>query len=199
MVVPGIYEPAFLTMEVIDIIQDCVDGASQKLLPYLQSIDNKITGIHFLFGPPEDVVAMLETKARTPEGRLTKYPLVALFLDIEEVSGERSDVQCSVTLDLVICTNADPKHTPPQRKQGSFGPILHPIRNELLQQFAMHPAIEQSNAGLIKHNKVDRYYWGKRGLQYYKDGQKNVFSDFIDATEMLNTELTIFYYEKICN
>lgn len=185
-----------MIIPIVNIMQEVVADVSTVLTPQLQLIDNKITGIHYIYGHPQDIVEELTQKSKTEANKFDRYPLIGLFLDIAEEKGDgNSAIESTASLNGFIATQTSPSLKPFQRTRDKFIPILYPIYEELLRQITRHKDIAETVVSQIPHNKYDRYQWGKGGLEYYDNrGTKNIFNDAIDAVEF--TDLKINFYKQ---
>jgi len=180
---------------VVNIVTEVVQKVSVAITPYLQTINNKYEGVRFDYGHPADIIAKIVQFGPTEENRFKKYPLIGLFLDFPQTRGVNNETETRVKLSMFICIGTQANYTPQQRTQQSFVPILIPIYDELMKQFLKHNAVIKPENLKIPHEYVERYQWGKGGLEYYDNGKKNVFNDFIDAIELINLELDL---KNIC-
>lgn len=174
---------------VVDIMQEIVSNVSVAMLPVLQAIQPAYTGVRFDYGHPADIVSKLANYSATEAFRYQKYPLIGLFLDFPQTMGQSAGVESATGLNLFIAVGTDPKYTPQQRTDATFKPLLYPIKDELIRQMLLHPSVVTPSNRKFTHTHVDRYQWGKGGLEYYNNGQKNTFNDFIDAIELLNFQI----------
>ena len=174
---------------VVDIMQEIVDKVSLAMLPQLQALNPAYTGVRFDYGHPADIVGKLVNYSSTDQFRYQKYPLIGLFLDFPQTMGESASVLSSTGLNLFIAVGTEQKYTPQQRTEMTFKPILYPIKDALIEQMLLHPAVVTPLNRKFQHTHVDRYQWGKGGLEYYNNGQKNTFNDYIDAIELLNLKI----------
>lgn len=180
---------------IVYIIQDVVSEVSAKVLTSLQAIDNNITAVHYDYGHPSEILARLEAKAKTAKNRVNCYPLIGLFLDFPETTTGRPDMFSEATLHIFICHATINKLTSQERTERKFIPILYPIFEQFLKSILANPYISEKNYSALKYTKTDRYKWGTGGIEYYKDGLKNTFNDFIDAIEITNLKLS---FKKEC-
>jgi hypothetical protein len=162
---------------IVKIMGDIVSKVSANMLTYLQSIDANYSGVRYDYGHPSDIVGRIAQYSNTPEFRFKKYPLIGLFLDFPEKRGEdyTTMIKTSARLDMFICCGTNKTHTPQQRTDATFIPILIPIYEEFLKQLRLNKNIVTPNGGIFRHNYTARYQWGKGGIEYYENGKKNIF------------------------
>lgn len=175
-------------------MKEVVEGVSSEMLAYLQTIDPAYTGVRYDYGHPSDIVAKLVSYNATEEFRYKKYPLIGLFLDFPQSKGIAVNVTSRVRFNLFIAVGTTQSFSPEERTQNSFIPLLYPIRDEFFNQLSKHNYILKPEGKQYVHEQVDRYQWGKGGLEYYNNGAKNVFNDYIDAIELLGLEIDFTNY-----
>jgi hypothetical protein len=182
---------------IVDEIGAVVANVSTVLLPKLQIVDPKIQAVNYLYGHPNEIIATLTARDKSPQLRFKKYPLVALFQDFPEVKGKVVGEDNTVTLHLLIASATLPTYKADERYARNFKPILYPIYNELLRQLDFNGNFFTKSPEQIEHTKIDRLYWGNKGIEFTSGKEtKNIFVDWIDCIELLN--LTLPTYTKIC-
>lgn len=172
---------------VVDIIGDCVAEANTVLLAKLQAVDPTIVGINYQYGPPLEINETLMQMSKADTTQPKKYPLVALYMPIDEgslVAG--GDTQVPVRLIVARWSNKTDKAS--QRMAKNFKPILYPICYELLNQFALDTRIVSNGADTFGESKKIWPYWDD-------NTGKNPLIDWLDVIE-LNIKLT--FNLKIC-
>ena len=180
-------------MIVVDLIKEIVAKVSTNLTPDLQSLDSRITGVHFMNGHPLEVIETLAQKDKSNTFRFEKYPLIALFQDFAEVHTGNIGAPLELTLHLIIARATRPEYKASERYEKNFKPFLYPIYNEFLRQLNLSGLFMIYNSSIIPHTKYDRLYWGKEGL--FKN-QGNIFDDYLDVIELKNLKLKL--YKKTC-
>lgn len=177
---------------VVDLFTPIVDRISTKLLPQLMIADPNITGVWYKYGHPKEIIELLGSQSLSPSVSPKRYPLIALFQDFAEIKGELG-YDSKVKLHMIIASRTDNSYRAEQRYSKNFKPILYPIYEELLRQLTL-PKTGFTVYGdtTIKHVKIDRLYWGNKGLEQLGDGKvKNVFNDWLDVIEIKDLELTV--------
>src|SRR5215217_6872485 len=111
-----------------------VERTSLKLVNSLRDVDEAITGIHYIYGHPLEV-------------------LNTLML----MSGDAD-------LHFLIITGTNPNYTAPQREDFSFTPILHPIYGEFIEQIRKSGLFSFEGSTPKPYERFDRLFWGKEGL-----------------------------------
>lgn len=178
-------QPVYLHREFATIVK----AVSDKLTPSLKAVDPVITGVHYQFGHPLEIINTLGEFTKGETARFDKYPLVAFFLDSTVKRGEIGLYGEQEINMAIIRACKDPNQTASQRDDFNFIPVLTPIYLELLNQISYRGDL--FNIGTpetIEHNMTNRYYWGRKGLW---GNEKNIFNDWVDAIEINNMKLKI--------
>lgn len=165
---------------VVDILREVTTKTSNKLGSLLNG-----NQLNFLHGHPTEILNTLITMTQAyavDSSQPLKYPLVAVFQDFPE---KKDGLLTKATIpSMVIATLTDNAYTAPMRYDINFRPLLYPIYEEFLKQLTKHESIVPMESNLIVHTKVDRLYWGTQTA-----GKS--LNDYVDAIEMMNTELRV--------
>jgi hypothetical protein len=178
-------QPVFIQ----DVLAPIVEKVSAKLLSQLQAYDSAITGVHFKYGHPLEIINTLKGLEEGATTRFKKYPLIALFLDTTEKRGVDIGVYASYSLHMAIirdCYKND--QVASERDETNFKPVLDPIYREFLRQVRLSGAFMIKSSEMIRHDKTNRYYWGRAGL-FGNEG--NIFNDWVDCIEIERLELKL--------
>lgn len=133
-----------------------------------------------------EIVNRLLEKDKDPVFKYQKYPLIALRLDTIE---DPHSGMNHYNLNIAILTYTDQNWNYEQRLERIFKPVLAPIYDRFI--------IELVNADLFTwegdqrkppHRPVLRPYWGT-AQRNAEGNEKHIFSDPIDAIEILNLEI----------
>jgi len=180
-------QPVYLHREFAPIVQ----AVSNKLLHQLKAYDDFITGVHYLFGHPLEIINTLKGYSQGGDKRFDKYPLVAFFLDTTEDKSGIPGIYAEYSIHMAIIRSCnDPTQTADERDQQNFIPVLTPIYMELINQIGYRGDIFQiDNIESIPHRKTNRYYWGRSGLW---GNEANIFDDWVDCIEIQNLKLKVF-------
>lgn len=169
---------------IVDVMKDIVAAVSVKLLAQLKIREATIEAVNYEFGHPIEIIETLTQKDQSDTLVYEKYPLVALFTDIEEEKGT-IDEYSTARLNIVVVHHTLHEYKASERLTEIFKPIIHPIVDALMGQIALSPYFMVVSADDIKRTETDRYYWGRQG----NAGNTAIkFNDFLDATEI---EMTI--------
>lgn len=169
-----------------DVMKVVVKNVSDKLLPQLQAFDNIITAVHFQYGTGKEIIETLEQL--TLNNWQNKYPLVCLFLDVDEEMNNQVGIYSNIPrLRIAICTGTDPTYKAATRDEKTFKPILTPIYLELLKQMEYIGFFQYPNGG-FPHQQRRNYFWGREGV-YGKEATK--FNDMLDAIEITFTNIKL--------
>ena len=145
----------------------------------------------YLYGHKVEITNRLLKQQQNKDLKEQRYPLVALFLDIEEpIIGDVINYK----LNLVIVAKTNPNDTTEARYQDSkpFKTVLYPLYNAFFKSL--------SDSGLFfsptvadkpKHTKIDRPFWGKAVTDELgiKQTEANIFNDYLDAIQIKNLEV----------
>lgn len=173
---------------IVDEIGLVVDKVSAKLLAQLQVFDPDITGVHYQYGHPLEIIETLKQMDEAKDYKFRRYPFVGLFQDFPEEVGEVG-FNSEPTLHLIIARFTQATYKAAQRYELNFKPVLYPIYLEFLEQLNFSKAFETYGVTNIQHTKIDRLYWGREGL-YKNEG--NIFNDFLDCIEIRNLKLKTY-------
>jgi len=167
-----------------------VKAVSDKLLPKLQEFDAGITGVHYEYGHPLEIINTLTQYDQGATAKFKKYPLVAFFLDMPMSRGVDVGIYGEATIHMaVIRACDDSNHTAKERDLLNFKPVLTPIYLELMRQIGYRGDLFQLvSPTRIPHRATYRYYWGKQGLF---GNEANIFNDWVDCIEIENLRLKI--------
>src|SRR6478735_8734066 len=98
--------------------ESIVAAVSAKLTPQLQEVDPKITGVHYQYGHPLEII---KTIGQFDQGKLSqfkKYPLVAFFLDSTIQRGRETGIFGEQTVNMAIIRACkDPNQTAKERDE----------------------------------------------------------------------------------
>ena len=148
------------------------------------------TGISlfYQYGDPKEIITNLKAMTIDPAQTSQKYPMLALFTDIEEKRGEQSSIEARVELNMILATLTQPTLIAPERIEQNFKITLYPLYYQLLKSISSSGYFMESAWQRLSHQKIDRLYWGRYGL---RADNGNVFGDYIDAIEITNLKLSI--------
>lgn len=144
--------------------------------------------VRYEWGHPLEISDILKSLSKMPTKAETKFPLVALFTDIQEIKGDSSAIQAEVKLHLIIAINTLSKYSSRERLEINFKPKLYPIYNQLLKSICQQGFYVEGVPGSLEHNYYDRFRYGKTGI-YSNTGE--IFQDKIDCVEIENLKLTV--------
>jgi len=171
----------------VDVFEEIVcdvraDYDTNNVLPY------------YLYGHPLDINNVLTQKAKSPEFRYKRYPLIALMQDFTETHDSFAYFY-TVSPKILILNYTEQNYNSKQRYENVFKNILYPIYDELIQNILDSNLIDVTVIEDLTHTKTDRLYWGKVGIQ---GSQGKIFNDFLDAIEIDFTELKVIRQLEPC-
>lgn len=159
-----------------DQIGTIVTAVAAKLTP-------GIAAVNYLFGPVEEIDESLRQMTKNLTQSEAKYPLVALFTDIEESRGKDSAVESELSLHIIVGCLTKPEYTASERLTLNFKTIIIPVYEQLLKSMASSGLFYQAVWQDIEHTATRCYKYGKG---------KYEFSDYIDCIELTNLKLTLY-------
>ncbi len=142
----------------------------------------------YLYGDPREIIQNLREITRDPIQLVQKYPLLALFTDIEQRQGEIPGIESKVRLNFIIAMLTTANYSSEERIELNFKPTLYPLFDAIMESIFRSGFYQLQSAQSIPRVKYDRLFWGRNGL-YLEEG--NVFEDLIDCIEVQNLELSI--------
>lgn len=169
-------------MILVDYIPDLVGQVVAKVAVALAQ------PVYYEFGHYRVVENNLVQKDGAPSLKNQKYPLIWLIMDFEETVGQVYD-ELGLSMHLIIATGTEATYSMEQRRDLNFIPVLYPIYSALLRAFSESVTFSMPEELKMQHVKIDRPYWGIQSGQ--GNGEKNMFSDYIDAIEIRNLKLSV--------
>ena len=172
--------------------------------PYIYTMFQYITAdvaskygsnVHYEHGHPLEIINTLKGMNKTPAYDAVKYPCIALFQDFEEKKCTGKLIQSEVSLNLIIAALSKPDDVAPQRLTRTYIPTLYPIYDYLTESILKSGYFSAYSILDCKHTKIDRMYWGKKGL-FGSEG--NIFGDHVDVIEIQNLQLIVKDKTKNC-
>lgn len=177
-------QPFYLHREFAEL----VEAVSIKLTPSLKLVDPEITGVHYQYGHPLEIIKTLghfDNGTTTP---YDKYPLVAFFLDSEVDRTDKNYYGVQSVNIAIIRACKDANQNAAERDEFNFIPVLTPIYMALMNEIKLRGDLFDGAFQDLPHRVTNRYYWGKSGLY---GNEKNIFNDWVDAIEINNLKLKI--------
>lgn len=165
---------------IVDIMRDLVTAVSAELTPKLQLMDSLLQAVNYQYGHPAEILETLKQRDESQSLRYRKYPLVALFTDIEETKGVKG-VYSNADITLMVVHHTRPDYKADERLEKSFKPVIHPIVDALLKGIANSPYFLDGDPDLIERIETDRFYLGRQGAA---GGEANLANDYLDGTEL---------------
>ena len=140
--------------------------------------------IKYIWGHPLEVSDQLDQLSKMPTKAAKKYPLIALFTDIQE----QHDTKISIKIHLIIAVNTLARYTAIERATLNFKPTLYPIFEQLKKSICRSGYFVEGYSDRLVMTKTDRFRYGKTGI-YANSGE--IFKDKIDCIEIENLNLTM--------
>lgn len=131
--------------------------------------------IKMMYGTKTEIRGRLKMKS------VDKYPLVAMRLPLNE---RNEKGLTDYRLNLVIAAYSTVDRLAENRYNEVISPVIRPIYDKLLTAIPASGKFHQ--LGPLRFNRVDRLYYSDE-----KKEQQNVFTDVVDAIEIIDLELKI--------
>lgn len=138
--------------------------------------------VYYMYGHPKEINQRLQELSNSPTEKSKKFPLIILFTDIE-IDKSIPGFFGSAALRMLVCTITEQNYTAVQRTENTFKPVLHPIKNELINQISKYE--KYTYEGELQYKETDMYFYGSQ----FND--KNIFNDFIDAVQLRDIRVNI--------
>lgn len=137
------------------------------------------------YGHRLEIAQKLLSKKEGKVFTYSKYPLIALRLDIPE---EVSSGFIHYTLNLGIYAFTNKNYTTQQRYEHVFKPILYPLYDSFFQKLYESGLFSWDIKDLERppHIKIDRPFWGTPSEE---KNEANIFNDPLDAIEIINLKI----------
>lgn len=179
----------------MDEIERCALAAGAKFVANeLEALEDKdcVVDVNYLKGHRLEVVNAIKTMDKDPNQRPLKFPLIALFTDIDVQYNRYQDYD-GVTLSMVIAHRTSKDYSTEEREVKVFDPFLRPLFNRFFNElYSSSIFVIDDEDKDIKVRGIERFYWGKTGLYGNTGG---IFQEYVDAIEINNLDLKI---HKIC-
>lgn len=138
---------------------------------------------YYEYGHRLEIANLLTEKEKT-QFKYTKYPLIALRLDIAE---DIDEGMAKVNLNMAILTMTDANYSAKQRYDNVIIPVLYPLYDRFFKAIKKSGIFTWEGHLLFPpHTAIDRPYWG---TQYLEGNLKNIFNDPLDAIEIIDLKL----------
>lgn len=158
-----------------DIFSDIVQRAS----------DRYGSNISYIFGDWAYISNQMALWGKSDKTCRFKFPIICLYSPFVE---ERTGKGINASLDFIIMVNTMQAYTNEDREKASFENVLRPIYRIFLEETNSFPDVVSNYSGIIPHSYSENYRYGRVGV-IGDDGKP--FSDFIDAIEIKNLNITI--------
>jgi hypothetical protein len=176
-----------LFRDVVQIASDNTDDSGTTLLQRLQLIDSGIVQLNYQYGSLDE---LHETLAGMNQGLTTpaeRFPLIWLMEDIAVDRRNARHHYGNVSLRVVIAYPTKSYYKSHDREVNVFAPILRPIYYNLLDAIVQYNPFSVITEDNVPHKMTERKYWGK------EQAAANKLTDFVDAIDIENLELTIHF------
>lgn len=138
--------------------------------------------VYYMYGHPLEIVKRLQELSNSITQQNKKFPLIILFTDIA-IDKSKPGFYGSASLRMLVANITQPEYISEKRTELNFKPVLHPIKEELINQIGLHPQFTYD--GELSYKETDMYFYGSQ------INDKNIFNDYIDAIELRDIKLNI--------
>ena len=138
--------------------------------------------VYYMYGHPKEIAIRLQELSNSPTEGQKKFPLIILFTDIT-IEKNIIGFYGSARLRMLVANFTQPEYISEQRTELNFKPILHPIKDELINQIDRHSQFTYEDE--LKYSETDMYFYGSQ------INDKNIFNDYIDAIELKDIRINI--------
>jgi hypothetical protein len=139
---------------------------------------------YYMYGHRLEIANRLMLKDRDKAQKREKYPLFALRLDtVEEIDSNETRVK----LNIGIFNYTDKNYSAEDRYVNVFWPILYPLYG-MFKDAVFKSGLFFYPGRDPKHKKIDRPFWG---ISQTEGNSKYIFSDPLDAIELVDLELNL--------
>lgn len=165
---------------IVDVMKQVVEATDTKLFPTMQH------HIHYEPGRSIQILQKLQQLNSSVTLKGKKYPLFALFLDIEENFGANGYYCDAKFPKISIATLTDKEDDVMTRYQKNFKPILYPVFFEFLRQLARHKNVVGNDPGAFIFKKWDR----PNTLPAADKTLSSTFNDYLDSIDIAGLQVT---------
>jgi len=139
---------------------------------------------YYMYGHRLEINNRLVAKSKG-DYKYQLYPLIALRMDFEE---EVTGGLWSYNLNLAILNRTEKHYNAEERYTNVFKPILYPLYEAFMNKLKIAGKFQWEGVQTLPpHTKIDRPYYGTSSEE---QNVKNIFSDTLDAIEILNLRIT---------
>lgn len=143
--------------------------------------------VYYMYGHPKEISNRLQELSNSATEGHKKFPLIILFTDIM-IEHDTPGYYGSARLRMLVANITQATYTAPQRTELNFKPVIHPIKDELIKQISLYKKFTYEDE--LRYSETDMYFYGSQ------INDKNVFNDYIDATELRDIRINI--KNKLC-
>jgi len=142
----------------------------------------------YMYGHRLEIDQLLIAKAKGDD-KYNKYPLAALRMDFTE---EVSNGLIHYNLNMAFLHSTEKNYTTEQRYTNVFKPVLYPLVDSFFLQLKRAGFFQwEGDQYRPPHTKIDRPYYGTpQGTPINESGKKKVFTDTLDAIELVDLRIS---------
>lgn len=141
--------------------------------------------LNYYYGNPKEIHSRVIEMSKDTDQKRKKFPLLALFLDIEETRGVEPGYDFEAKINMALIVDANKKWKPAQRQTTSFEGKLYPLYELFIKKCQSTFGLNDINR--IEHNKTDKFFYSSD-----KASDQNTLAAFVDAIEITDFELKVY-------
>ncbi len=138
--------------------------------------------VYYMYGHPKEIAKRLQELSNSTTQKDKKFPLIILFTDVM-INRSIPGFYGTAKLRMLVCNITQPEYTSDKRTALNFRPILHPIKEELINQIGKYSGFTTEDE--LTFSETDMYFYGS------SINDKNIFNDYIDAIELRDIKINI--------
>lgn len=168
----------------------------ENIVSDVRSIIDPVNGIlpYFEYGHPLDISKRLDENSSLGFAA-ENFPMICLLLDCPATYGEKMAIEYTISPHVLILHQTNETYHSSDRRANVFVPTLIPIYEALIKCINKSKYIESRNEG-IKHERIDRYYWGVEGIRI-AGNESPVFNKALDGIQIDFKDISI-YKQRNC-
>lgn len=161
----------------------------EEIYPDLTTdLQDTMRQISFFWAHPLEIVNTLQELSKNPDLMFEKFPCIMLYTDIPVNIGGSGDFD-TCRLNIIIANRTMPNYRASDREVQNFEPILRPIYRMFLMELHRSTVFQVQDIAIgAKHTYIERFYWGKQGIN---GNEANTGVDYVDAIQLQDLQLTL--------
>lgn len=168
------------------VFESVVNYVRTEVLAELQDYNPEIQTVQYLYGLYDELLSTLAGYQMDRNLVNQRYPLIWLDTNFEIRRNNDGFFGTASGLRVFIMFHAEPKLLSSERYTQTFGPILYPIYETLLQGISNTPAFNAPYEYGIPHTKKDL-----ERASVNETKESNLVNDYVDAIQITNFDLKV--------